>query len=77
MRIYIYTVSNAPTSFASMIASSNNHRSILQEFYFKLCTIEVDLPHLWITSGIHTIGTGSGVHYRVYYDLVIVWWDGD
>ena len=42
------------------------------ELYSKLCTIEVDLSHLRNTSDIHTVGTGPGVYYKLYYDLVML-----
>ena len=42
------------------------------DLYTKLCTIEVDLSHLQNTSDVHTFGTGSEVHYVVYYDLVML-----
>ena len=37
-----------------------------------MCTIEVDLSHLRNTSDVHTVGTGSGAHYVVYFDLVML-----
>ena len=42
MRIYIYTVSNAPTSFASMVASSNNHRSTIMRVAVGIHGSDID-----------------------------------
>ena len=42
------------------------------ELYSKLCTIEVDLSHLWNTSSVQTVETGSGVYYKVDYELVML-----
>jgi len=42
------------------------------ELYFKLCTIDVDLSHLWNTSDVLIVGTGTGLHYEVHYDLIML-----
>ena len=42
------------------------------ELYSKLCTIEVDLSHLRGTSDLQAVGKGYGLHYIVYYDLVML-----
>lgn len=42
------------------------------ELYSELCTIEVDLSHLWNTSNVQTLPRGTGVYYKVNYELVML-----
>ena len=44
------------------------------DLYSELCTIEVDLSHLWRTPNIRTMKkrSGSGVYYEVDYELVML-----
>ena len=44
------------------------------ELYSELCTIRVDLSHLWNTSNIQTLPkrSGPGVYYEVYYEIVML-----
>ena len=48
--------------------------SLHPDLYSKLCTIEVDLSHLWNTSNIQTLPKrlGHGVYYKVKYDVVML-----
>ena len=50
----------------------NPNFSLHLDLYSELCTIEVDLSHLWKTSNVRTMSSGSGVYYRLYYDLVML-----
>lgn len=42
------------------------------ELYSELCTIEVDLSHLSHTSNVQTIRSGSGMYYKVAYELIML-----
>ena len=44
------------------------------DLYSELCTIEVNLSHLWNTSNVQTLQklSGSGVYYKVYYYVVLL-----
>jgi len=42
------------------------------DLYSELCTIEVDLSHLWNTSSVQTLPKGSGVYYKVSYELIML-----
>ena len=42
------------------------------ELYSELCTIEVDISHLWRTSNVQTMSKNSGVYYKVCYELVML-----
>ena len=42
------------------------------DLYSELCTIEVDLSHLWNTSNVQTLLRSSGVYYKVTYELVML-----
>ncbi|KAF8814878.1 hypothetical protein BYT27DRAFT_7081226 [Phlegmacium glaucopus] len=61
---YIYCYRGIVTDAAFMDTNA--------ELYSELCTIEVDLSHLWGTPTIQTIPKGSGVYYKVAYELVML-----
>lgn len=42
------------------------------ELYSELCTIKVDLSHLWNTSSVKTLTGGLGVYYQVKFSLVML-----
>jgi len=42
------------------------------DLYSELCTIEVNLSHLWNTTNVQTILKGSGVYYKVSYELIML-----
>jgi len=42
------------------------------ERYSELCTIEVDITHLWRTSNLQRLLGRSGVYYRVDFELVML-----
>ena len=46
---------------------------LITELYSELCTIDVDLSHLWNTSSVQTLSKGSGVYYyKVSYELIML-----
>ena len=46
---------------------------LISELYSELCTIDVDLSHLWNTSSVQTLSKGSGVYYyKVSYELIML-----
>ena len=60
------------STHAIVIQKLNLLVSILHlDLYSELCTIEVDLSYLWGTSSVQTIPKGSGVYYKVSYELVM------
>ena len=59
----------------NIISSSSSFFLILHlELYSQLCTIEVDLSHLWNTSNVQTKSklSSSEVYYTVLYDLIML-----
>jgi len=54
------------------IVSDAAFMDINPDLYSELCTIEVDLSHLWNTSSVQILPKGSGVYYKVSYELVML-----
>ena len=44
------------------------------DLYSELCTLKVDLSHLWNTSNVQTLPkrVGTGVYYEVRYELIML-----
>ena len=58
---------------ASLLSSYKLIILLISELYSELCTIDVDLSHLWNTSSVQTLSKGSGVYYyKVSYELIML-----
>ena len=70
IRILVRPIKRASSSSSKFVSCPSLH----PDLYSKLCTIEVDLSHLWNTSNIQTLPKrlGHGVYYNVDFDVVML-----
>ena len=63
-----------PIKMGIIIFEFFSYPSFHLDLFSELCIVQVDLSHLWNTPNVHTLPKeyGSGVYYKVDYDVVML-----